>query len=89
MNYSCLSITRYIFNCKRNKSNYTSNNVRGTFKTKSKYIHLRKIKIQNENKLTCGSLQVVISTALELKSWKALVHIISDSTRRSFPFIDL
>ena len=27
--------------------------------------------------------------ALELKSWKTLVHIIGDGTRRCFPFIDL
>ena len=29
-------------------SNYTWNNFRGTLKTKSKYIYLRKIEVQNE-----------------------------------------
>ena len=50
--------------------------------TKSKYIQVRKIKVQNGNKLTCGALQVVTSAALELKLWKTLVHIICDGTRR-------
>ena len=54
----------------------------GLLRTKLKYIQLRKIKVQNGNKLTCGSLRVITSAALELKSWKPLAHIICDGTRR-------
>ena len=49
-------------------------------RTKSKYIQIRKIEVQNGNKLTCGSLQVVTSAALELKLGKTLAHIICDGT---------
>ena len=45
-NWSSLSLTRYSFDYKWNKSNQTWNNFRSTLKTKSKYIYLRKIKVQ-------------------------------------------
>ena len=43
---------------------YLEQTLEALLRTKLKYIHFRKIKVQNGNKLTCRSLQVVTSAAI-------------------------